>query len=79
VRRLRELLQKSSPRVIHTNGLKMHVLGAWARPRASAVLWHLHDYAGRRRLAARLLTRSARHCSAIVANSNSVADDVRRV
>ena len=79
VRRLRGLLRTASPQVIHTNGLKMHVLGAWARPRASAVLWHLHDYAGRRPLAARLLTRSARHCSAIVANSSSVADDVRRV
>jgi glycosyltransferase involved in cell wall biosynthesis len=78
-RRLRRLLQTSSPQVIHTNGLKMHVLGAWARPRGSAVLWHLHDYAGRRPMTARLLRRSLHHCSAIVANSNSVAEDMRRV
>jgi glycosyltransferase involved in cell wall biosynthesis len=79
LRQLRRLLRTSSPQVIHTNGLKMHVLGAWARPRGSAVLWHLHDYAGRRPLAARLLRRSAHHCSAIVANSTSVAEDMRRV
>ena len=78
-RRLRRLLQVGSAQVIHTNGLKMHVLGAWARPRGTAVLWHLHDYAGRRQLAARLLRRSVRHCSAIVANSNSVAEDMRRL
>ncbi len=57
----------------------MHVLGAWARPRRSAVLWHLHDYASRRPVIARLLRRNAHHCSAVVANSRSVADDARRV
>jgi len=79
LRRLHRLLQTSRPDVIHTNGLKMHILGAWARPRGSALLWHLHDYAGRRPFTARLLRRYADRCSAVVANSRSVADDVRRV
>jgi glycosyltransferase involved in cell wall biosynthesis len=79
LRRLRRLLQADVPDVIHTNGLKMHVLGAWARPPRSAVLWHLHDYAARRPLIARLLRRNAHHCSAVVANSRSVADDARLV
>jgi glycosyltransferase involved in cell wall biosynthesis len=73
------MLQAEAPDVIHTNGLKMHVLGAWARPRRSAVLWHLHDYAARRPVIARLLRRNAHHCSAVVANSRSVADDARSV
>lgn len=79
VRRLRGLLRAEAPDVIHTNGLKMHVLGAWARPRKSAVLWHLHDYVGRRPFTARLLRHYAHQCSAVVANSRSVADDVRKV
>jgi glycosyltransferase involved in cell wall biosynthesis len=79
LRRLRRLLHSAMPDVIHTNGVKMHVLGAWARPRGSAVLWHLHDYAGRRPFTARLLRRYAHRCAAIVANSRSVADDVRQV
>ena len=79
LRRLRHMLQADAPDVIHTNGLKMHVLGAWARPRRSAVLWHLHDYAARRPVIARLLRRNAHHCSAVVANSRSVADDARAV
>jgi glycosyltransferase involved in cell wall biosynthesis len=78
-RRLRNLLRAEAPEVIHTNGLKMHVLGAWVRPRGSAVLWHLHDYAGRRPFTARLLRRYAYRCSAVVANSRSVAEDVRQV
>jgi glycosyltransferase involved in cell wall biosynthesis len=77
--RLRRLLQSSQPDVIHTNGLKMHLLGAWARPKRSAVLWHLHDYVGRRPFTARLLRRYADRCAAVVANSFSVADDVRQV
>jgi glycosyltransferase involved in cell wall biosynthesis len=79
LRRLRSLLRVEAPEVIHTNGLKMHLLGAWARPRGSAVLWHLHDYASRRPFTARLLRRYAHRCSAVVANSRSVADDVRQV
>jgi glycosyltransferase involved in cell wall biosynthesis len=78
-RRLRRLLLEHPPDVIHTNGLKMHVLGAWARPHGSALVWHLHDYAGRRPFTARLLRRFARHCSAVVANSRSVAEDVRQI
>ena len=79
LQRLRRLLRSNQPDVIHTNGLKMHLLGAWARPRGSAVLWHLHDYAGRRPFTARLLRRYADRCAAVVANSQSVADDVRQV
>jgi glycosyltransferase involved in cell wall biosynthesis len=77
VRRLRSVLQADAPDVIHTNGLKMHVLGAWARPRGAAVLWHVHDYVARRPLSARLLRRYASRCAAVVTNSHSVADDVR--
>jgi glycosyltransferase involved in cell wall biosynthesis len=63
--------------VVHTNGFKMHVLGALARPRGSAVLWHIHDYISPRRVMSTLLRRVLGRCSAIVANSHSVASDVR--
>jgi glycosyltransferase involved in cell wall biosynthesis len=65
--------------VIHTNGLKMHLLGAWARPHGSALVWHLHDYTSPRPFTARLLRRFADRCSVVVANSRSVAEDVRNV
>jgi glycosyltransferase involved in cell wall biosynthesis len=79
LRRLRRALLAHAPAVVHTNGLKMHLLGAWAHPRRAAVVWHFHDYAGRRTLMARLLRRSCRRCAVIVANSRSVAEDARSV
>jgi glycosyltransferase involved in cell wall biosynthesis len=55
----------------------MHVLGAWAAPPQTPVLWHIHDFVRSRPMMSRLLCAHARRCAAIVANSHSVADDVR--
>lgn len=81
VRRLRSLLQKLSPDIIHSNGLKMHLLGAWAKPSRVPLIWHLHDYLSRRVLMARLLKRAAqqRRAALVIANSLSVAADMRKV
>jgi glycosyltransferase involved in cell wall biosynthesis len=67
------------PAIVHTNGLKMHVLGAWGihsggRP---GLVWHLHDYLGTRRMTTRLL-RWHDGPATIVTNSASVADDATR-
>jgi glycosyltransferase involved in cell wall biosynthesis len=64
------------PDVIHTNGLKAHVLGARIQRPATALVWHLHEYVSPRRLTGWLLRRYAGRCKAIVANSSSVAADV---
>lgn len=77
VRRLRRAMRDLQPDIVHTNGLKMHVLGAWARPAGAALVWHLHDYVGARPLTARLLRRLSSSCAAVITNSASVADDVR--
>ncbi|MGH7915738.1 MAG: glycosyltransferase family 4 protein [Candidatus Binataceae bacterium] len=77
--RLRRVLSAAAPDLIHTNGFKMHVLGAWAAPRGVPVVWHVHDYISSRPLMARLMRALAGRCAAVVANSLSVADDVRAV
>lgn len=76
VRRLRRVLKREKPDVIHSNGLKMHALGSWAWGRGAPAVWHFHDYVGTRPLMARLLRASAHGCGAAVANSRSVAADV---
>ncbi len=76
---LRRELANLDPNVIHTNGLKMHLLGARCRPNGSKVVWHLHDYPDARPVTAALLRMNAGRCSAIVANSSSVADRARRM
>jgi glycosyltransferase involved in cell wall biosynthesis len=79
LRRLRHIVRALAPDVVHTNGLKMHLLGAWARPRDGVLLWHVHDYPSRRPVTSRLLRRYADRCGTIVTNSKSVAEDVRQV
>jgi glycosyltransferase involved in cell wall biosynthesis len=80
---LNSLIEDLRPDVIHTHGLKMHILAAWAAGAGRAsrgsprIVWHVHDYVGTRPATARFLRWSLRHCDAIVTNSSSVAADVR--
>jgi glycosyltransferase involved in cell wall biosynthesis len=74
---LAHAVQEFRPDVIHSNGLKTHVLGAWTRPRPAALVWHLHDYVGSRPISARLLRANLRSCTEVVCNSASVARDAR--
>jgi len=76
LKRLRAAIRRASPDVVHTNGLKMHLLGVRAPTRAP-VVWHLHDYLGPRPMTARLLRWHAARPAAVIANSASVAEDVR--
>jgi glycosyltransferase involved in cell wall biosynthesis len=77
--RLRRLLRRLAPDVVHSNGFKVHVAGALALPPGARLVWHAHDYLSVRRLMARALRRLAPRASACVAISRSVAGDVRRV
>ena len=74
---LRDVMRRLRPDVVHTNSLKMHVMAAEARPDGASLVWHLHDYIGGRRLTVRLLRRRVARVSAIVTNSQSVAEDAR--
>jgi glycosyltransferase involved in cell wall biosynthesis len=79
LRRLRRTLGTLAPDAVHSNGLKMHVLAGWAAPRGVPVIWHLHDYVGRRPATKRLLRLGLGRCAVIVANSSSVAADAQIV
>jgi hypothetical protein len=76
---LTRILAKLNPNVIHTNGFKMHVLGVWVRPTNTPVIWHIHDYVSTRPLMKGLLRFHAGRCQAVIANSQSVASDVRNI
>jgi glycosyltransferase involved in cell wall biosynthesis len=65
------------PEVIHSHGIKTHVLGA-LMPRRVPVVWHVHDYLGTRAVSSRLLRLLARRCALVIAVSESVAEDARR-
>jgi glycosyltransferase involved in cell wall biosynthesis len=72
-------LRQAEPDIIHTNGFKMHLLGAWTRPLQSRLIWHIHDYVSSRRLMRRLLWPFRKSCAAVIVNSKSVAEDFERV
>jgi glycosyltransferase involved in cell wall biosynthesis len=78
-RQLRQRLVDSHPDIIHSNGLKMHLLGARVRPSDAKLVWHLHDYPAARPVTARLLKSQVRRCDAMLANSESVAAQARRM
>lgn len=75
--RLRAAIDRHGPDVVHSNGFKSHVLGAWTVAWPRRLVWHMHDFVGHRRVSAWLLRRYAPGVAAVVANSHSVADDVR--
>jgi glycosyltransferase involved in cell wall biosynthesis len=75
-RTLRRLLQTLGTDVIHSNGLKHHVLAAWAHTRRTPLVWHIHEYVTPRPLTRALLRRSAGRVAVAVANSHSVARDL---
>jgi glycosyltransferase involved in cell wall biosynthesis len=78
-RRLGRLLASISPDVVHSNGFKLHVLGARVAPASSALVWHIHEYIARRPISRRLLRTQVGRCAAIVANSRSVAIEVSEI
>lgn len=77
-RALRAEVARLGPAVLHTNGLKAHILGARAAGSDISVVWHLHEYISRRPITRRLMRRMLPRCRAIIANSESVAEDVHR-
>lgn len=79
LRTLRRVLAELSPDVVHTNGFKMHVLGSRAAPAAAAVVWHVHDFVSRRKLMSHVLKAHASRVACAITNSQSVADDLRRL
>ncbi len=75
-RRLARILRELSPDIIHTNGFKMHSLGAWTRPSKASLVWHIHDYVRTRPVMCRLLRRCSGLVAAAIVNSRSVAADL---
>jgi glycosyltransferase involved in cell wall biosynthesis len=75
-RRLARLLRDLAPDIVHTNGFKLHVLGARVIAPSCALVWHIHEYVGGRPVSRALMRRYASRCAVLVANSDSVKRDV---
>lgn len=77
LRRLRSTINKLKPDIVHSNGIKCHLLSRAAGIDCRKTVWHVHDFFGARPLASRLLRwASTRHTRAI-AVSQAVEADTR--
>jgi len=74
-----EALLALQPDLIHSNGIKSHLLAFFSGARSIPVVWHLHDFYGSRPLARKLLRWAARGCSEGIAISQAVANDFQAV
>ena len=75
--RLRRQVRRLAPDVIHSNGLKTHLLAGLVRCGAP-VLWHLHDFVSDRPAVGRLLRLARRGTAGAAAISAAVAADLAR-
>lgn len=73
--RLRFTLHDLRPDLVHSNGLKTHLLAAVAAPRRTPVIWHLHDFYSERPVAKWALKLARRGAAAGVAISDAVRRD----
>lgn len=79
--RLRAAIVRERPDVVHTNGMKAHLLGGLVAPSRARLAVHLHDFIGSRRASSSLLPALSkiRPHAVFIANSRAVADDFRRI
>jgi glycosyltransferase involved in cell wall biosynthesis len=75
VTRLREAIASVRPDLVHSNGIKSHLLAWHAIPAGVPTVWHVHDFYGARSFARPLLARASRSVARAVAVSQAVADD----
>jgi glycosyltransferase involved in cell wall biosynthesis len=74
--RLTGAINRCAPDIIHSNGFKMHLVGTWATPHRTPIIWHVHDFVSLRPLMPRLLKLTLPRCASIIANSHCVARDL---
>ena len=78
-RRLRALLNKLSPHIIHSNGIKTHCLLSVMKPQKAPVVWHVRDFLGSRALMSKVLRWASSGAAAAIAISEAVRQDTVRV
>ena len=79
LRKLRTTFAGLRPDLIHSNGIKFHLLARFAARRTWPVVWHIRDFLSMRPLVGRLLRWSAHRAQPGITISRAVEQDVRKV
>jgi glycosyltransferase involved in cell wall biosynthesis len=72
-------VRRKRAQILHSNGLKTHLLAALVRPTGVPLIWHLHDLISTRTVTSRVLPLLQRRATIGVAISEAVAQDARPV
>jgi glycosyltransferase involved in cell wall biosynthesis len=76
-RRLQATLRKITPDLIHSNGIKCHLLARLCG--TAPVIWHVHDFYGERPLVRRLLRWARKGVAGAITISEAVDRDMRQL
>jgi glycosyltransferase involved in cell wall biosynthesis len=76
LQRVRDVLRRIRPDLIHSNGIKAHCLAWLTASRKTPIVWHVHDFFSARPMARRLLRLASRGVWRAIAVSQAVADDL---
>jgi glycosyltransferase involved in cell wall biosynthesis len=76
---MRAAITRFKPDLVHSNGIKTHLLCRFVVPKKIPVVWHLHDFYGLRPLASFILRRLRGRVRAGIAISQAVAADAAKV
>ena len=78
-RGLGRLVREIDPTLVHSNGIKAHLLLRLAGLKGVPIVWHLHDFYGTRPLMAKVLRWASRGAAGAIAISEAVGRDGRAV
>ena len=76
-KQFKQALKEIQPDLIHSNGIKTHLLTIFAKPQNVPLIWHIHDFYGSRPLMAKILGWSSVRAQGGIAISQSVAEDAK--
>jgi glycosyltransferase involved in cell wall biosynthesis len=77
IQEFKRSLRELKPDIIHSNGIKTHLLVALAGIKGIPVVWHIHDFYGSRPLMALALKWMSDRATLGIAISQAVAQDAR--
>jgi len=75
--KFRQAIQQINPHLIHSNGIKTHLLTGLLSLNSVPVVWHIHDFYSTRPLMARVLRWVSTRATVGIAISEAVAQDAR--
>jgi glycosyltransferase involved in cell wall biosynthesis len=77
LRSLAKRVAAIGPRLVHSNGMKCHLLAGFVTPRSTPIVWHVRDFLTTRPILSRAL-RLAHRPAVAIGNSEATTADIRR-